>query len=94
MISFQLISCDCCLNISIARVLALRLQIKVVSLSNVTLAYGRKRQIGKSSEISVLKIADLKLVSTMELVRMWSIAVAVFIVTLLGLFIVGIKLFS
>ena len=65
----------------------------MVSLSFLTLGDGRKRQIGKWSEISVLKIADLKLVSTKELVRMWSIAVAVFIVTLVGLIIVGIKLF-
>ena len=39
------------------------------------------------------KKADLKLVSTKELVRMLSIVVAVFIVTLVGLFIVRIKLF-
>ena len=42
--------------------------------------------------MSVLKIADLKSVSVKELVRIWSIAVAVFIVTLVGLFIIGIKL--
>ena len=65
----------------------------MVSLSDLNLVDGRKRQIGKCSEISVLKIADLELVSTKELVRMLSIAVAVFIETLVGLFIVGIKLF-
>ena len=65
----------------------------MVSLSDLTLGDARKRQIGKWSKISVLKIADLKLVSTKELVRIWSITVAVSIVTLVGLFIVGIKLF-
>ena len=65
----------------------------MVSLSDLTLVDGRKRKVGKSSEILVLKIADLKLVSTKELVRMLSIAVAVFIMTLVGLLIVGIKLF-
>ena len=65
----------------------------MVSLSDLTLVDGRKRKIGKLSEILVLKIADLKLVSTKELVRMLSIAVAVFIMTLVGLLIVGIKLF-
>ena len=43
--------------------------------------------------MSVLKIADLKLVSTKESVRMWLIGVAVFIMTLVGVFIVGMKLF-
>ena len=49
--------------------------------------------MGKWSEISVLKITDFKLVCTKELVRMRSIGVAVFIVILVGLFIVGTKLF-
>ena len=65
----------------------------MVSPSDLTLVDGRKRKVGKLSEILVLKIADLKLVSTKELVRMLSIAVAVFIMTLVGLLIVGIKLF-
>ena len=56
----------------------------MISLSDLTLGDGRKRQTGKWSEISVLKIADLKLVSAKELV-IRSIAVAVFIVTLVGL---------
>ena len=66
----------------------------MVSFSDLVIdENGSKSQTGKWSEISVLKIADLKLVSTKELVRIWSIAGAVFIVTLVGLFIVGIKLF-
>ena len=65
----------------------------MVSLSDFILGDTKKRQIEIWSEISVLKIADSKLVSKKELVRMWSIYVAVFIVTHAGLFIAGIKLF-
>ena len=54
---------------------------------------GSKRQTGKWSDISVLEIAYLKSVSAKELVKIWLITAAVFIVTLVGLFVVGIKLF-
>ena len=47
-------------------------------------------QIGKWSETSVLIIVALKVFSTKLLVMIWSIAVAVFLVTLVGLFMVGI----
>ena len=40
--------------------------------------------------MSLLKMAVLKTVSLKELVRIWSIAVVVFRVILVGLFIVGI----
>ena len=39
------------------------------------------------------KIEVLKLVSTKQFVMIWSIAVAAFLVTLVGLFIIGIILF-
>ena len=60
----------------------------MVPVSDLGLDDGRKRQIGKWSEKPLLITADLKLVSINELVRMQSITVAVFIVTLGGLFIV------
>ena len=53
----------------------------------------KKTQIGKWLLISLLKIVVLKLVSTKQFVMIWSIAVAAFLVTLVGLFIIGIILF-
>ena len=47
-------------------------------------------QIRKSSETSDLIIAVLKVFSTKLLVKIQSIAVAAFLVTLVGLFMVGI----
>ena len=49
---------------------------------------GKKMQIGKWSETADLIIAVLKVFSTKLLVRIWSISVAVFLVTLVGLFMV------
>ena len=66
----------------------------MVPLSDLGLDDGRKRQIGKWSEKPLLITADLKLVSINELVRMQSITVAVFIVTLGGLFIVKLNYFG
>ena len=49
---------------------------------------GIMKQIGKLSDMSLLKIAVLKTVSMKEFVRIWSIVV--FCVTLVGLSTVGI----
>ena len=54
---------------------------------------GCRKQIQKWSEMSILNINVLKLVFTNKFVRIWSIIVDVFLVTLVGLFTVGIKLF-
>ena len=43
---------------------------------------GNERQIGKWSDMSVLRIAFLKTESMKEFVRIWSIDVAVFLETL------------
>ena len=48
------------------------------------------RQIGKWSETSYLRIAVLKIVAVYELIKIWSMAVSVSLVTLVALFIVGI----
>ena len=69
------------------------LVIYVTSFSSLGLDVGCRKQIGKWSEMSILNINVLKLVFTNKFVRIWSIIVDVFLVTLVGLFTVGIKLF-
>ena len=46
--------------------------------------FGCRKQIGKWSEVSVLNIIVLKLVFAKDFVKTWSIAVDVFLVTLVG----------
>ena len=69
------------------------LKIKEVLFSTLGLVDGIIKQIGKLSKISLLQIAVLKFLSIKELVRIWSIAVAVVLVILVGLFMVGIMPF-
>ena len=69
------------------------LVIYVVLFSFLGLDVGCRKQMGKWFEILILNINVSKLALTNEYVRIWSIIVGVFAVTLLGLFIVGIKLF-
>ena len=54
---------------------------------------GCRKQTGKWSETSVLNIIVLKLVFTNQFLKTWFIIVDVFLVTLVGFFIAGIKLF-
>ena len=63
------------------------------SFSSLGLDLRCRKKGGNWSEISTLNINVLKLVFTNEFVRIWSIIVDVFLVTLVGLFTVGIKLF-
>ena len=56
----------------------------------ITMIGDKRTQTGKWSLISLLK---LELVSTKQFIMIWSIAVAVFLVTLVGLIIIGIILF-
>ena len=52
------------------------------------------RQIGKWSQISPLRIVLLKFVSVYQLVKIQSMAVAVLLITLVGLFMIGVMRFS
>ena len=69
------------------------LVIYVTSFSSLGRDVSCRKQIGKWSEMSILNINVLKLGYTNKFVRIWSIIVNVFFVTLVGLFTVGIKLF-
>ena len=61
-----------------------------ILFSILGLVNGIIRQIGKWSEMSLLKNAVLKFLSIKELVQIWSIAVVLVLVTLVDLFMVGI----
>ena len=65
----------------------------VVLFSYLGLDVGWRKKIGKLCEISILSINVLKLVFTNKFIRIWFIIVAGFLVTLVGLPIIGIKLF-
>ena len=67
--------------------------IYVALFSSLGLDVGCRKQTGKWSEISILNINVLKLLFTNKFVRIWFIIGDVFLVTLVGLFIAGIKLF-
>ena len=54
------------------------------------MTYGIKKITGTYSDTSDLKIPDLKVLSTNVFVMIWSISVAVFLITLVGLFMVEI----
>ena len=54
------------------------------------MTYGIKKITGTYSDTSDLKIPDLKVLSTNVFVMIWSISVAVFLITLIGLFMVEI----
>ena len=63
------------------------------SCSSLGLDVGCRKQTRRWSEISILDINVLKLVFTNEFIRIWSIIVEVFLVTLVSFFTVGIRLF-
>ena len=65
-------------------------QIGILVLFVCFIEDGIMKQIGKWSDMSLLKMAVLKTVSVKEFVRITSIAVSVFGLTLVHLFIVGI----
>ena len=54
------------------------------------MTYGIKKITGTYSDTSDLKIPDLKVLPTNVFVMIWSISVAVFLITLVGLFMVEI----
>ena len=54
------------------------------------MTYGIKKITGTYSDTSDLKIPDLKVLSTNVFVMIWSISVAVILITLVGLFMVEI----
>ena len=89
--SFQLVSYDFCLNSLIDSVWTTLLNMTVVFVSFVCFIEDEIiRQIGKWSDMFLLKMAVLKTVSVKKFLKIWSIAVAVLSLTLVGLFIVGI----
>ena len=63
------------------------------SFSSLGLDVGCRKQIRKWLETTILDINVSKLVFTNDFVRIWSIIVDVFLVTLVSLFTVEIKLF-
>ena len=90
MILSQLVLYNSYLNISIAILLMTRLVLCVALFSSLGLDVGCRKKIGKWSEISILSINVLKLVFTNKFVRIWFVIVDAFLVTLVGLLIIGI----
>ena len=69
------------------------LVIYVALFSYLSVDVSCRKKIGKWSEISFLNIIVSKLVFTNEFVKIWSVIGDVFLVTVVGLCIAGLKLF-
>ena len=84
-----MVSCSCCLNAFIDLALHILFKIKEVLLFVLDFVDGLTKEIGKRSQMFLLNITVSKLLSTKELVRICSIAVVAFLVTVLGLFMIN-----